>query len=141
MSDEIELEFKRFSKEKQEQIRQLIAYTTLMGLTGKDLVSIGGKLDRLEQKRDRDYRLGIVKAYDIRLIGADKTTHTRFKLKINDIWYHFKSDYTSFYVVNTKTNKSYRHYLDRDEWGRIEWRKREQYQLLWELHNGSVQLP
>ena len=43
---EDELIFKRFPEEKQEQVKQLVAYARLMGLDGKDLVSIGGKLDR-----------------------------------------------------------------------------------------------
>ena len=57
MNKEEELLFKRFPAEKQEQVRQLVAYAQLMGLDGKDLVSIGGKLDRIkataEYKRNR----------------------------------------------------------------------------------------
>lgn len=49
---EQDLTFRRFSPEKQDQIRQLIAYTTLLGLTGKDLISIGGRLERLTRSRE-----------------------------------------------------------------------------------------
>ena len=40
------MEFKRFSEDKQEQIRQFVSYAQMMGLTGKDIRSIGDKLDR-----------------------------------------------------------------------------------------------
>jgi hypothetical protein len=59
VEEEVLLSFKRFSAEKQDQVRALVNYATLMGLDGKDLVSIGGKLDRIKQKRERD-RLRIV---------------------------------------------------------------------------------
>lgn len=49
MSDTDELKFRRFSEDKQEQVRQLVAYTTLMGLSGKDLISIGTKLERIRK--------------------------------------------------------------------------------------------
>jgi hypothetical protein len=48
MELEEELLFKRFPADKQEQVRQLVAYAQLMGLDGKDLVSIGGKLDHIK---------------------------------------------------------------------------------------------
>jgi hypothetical protein len=44
--------FRRFDAEKQEQIQQLIAWARLMGLNGRDLVSIGGKLDRLNKQEE-----------------------------------------------------------------------------------------
>ena len=48
MDDDLEINFKRFPREKQEQIRQLVNYATLMGLDGKDLISIGSKLERIK---------------------------------------------------------------------------------------------
>jgi hypothetical protein len=56
------LKLKRFSEDKHEQIEQLIVWCQMMGLTGRDLVSIGGKLDRMNSPetkiRDRfaEYR-------------------------------------------------------------------------------------
>lgn len=142
MTDDIELEFKRFSKDKQEQIRQLVSFATLMGLSGKDLVSIGGKLDRIAARRDMEGRLAIVKAYDIQAIGKDKHTMDRFKLEINGVMYHFKNDYGNWAITNTQTKKSKMHY-NRSwwTWGRIDWRIRERYNFLWDLYQGQVTLP
>jgi hypothetical protein len=47
------LKLKRFSEDKHEQIEQLIVWCQMMGLTGRDLVSIGGKLDRMNSPETR----------------------------------------------------------------------------------------
>lgn len=52
MEDQDEIIFRRFPAEKQEQVRQLIGWTKLMGLSGDDLVSIGGKLNRLSAQQE-----------------------------------------------------------------------------------------
>ena len=81
MTDEVEqgedlelLEFRRFPKEKQDQVRALVNYATLMGLTGKDLVSIGGKLDRIKASREKKQRNLIADEMikNCELIGKDK---------------------------------------------------------------------
>jgi len=50
---EQDLQFRRYSPEKQEQIRQLVCYATLMGLEGRDLISIGGTWQRSTTARQR----------------------------------------------------------------------------------------
>lgn len=50
---EHDLQFRRYSLEKQEQIRQLVCYATLMGLEGRDLISIGGTWQRSSTARRR----------------------------------------------------------------------------------------
>ena len=47
MLDQDEIIFCRFPEAKQPQVRQLVQWARLLGLTGRDLISIGGKLDRL----------------------------------------------------------------------------------------------
>lgn len=79
LEKEKELIFRRFSLDKQEQIRQLVAYTTLMGLTGKDLVSIGGKLSRLEDKNEAMRQIEIAKSYESSIVPVGKTASERKK--------------------------------------------------------------
>ena len=74
---EKELVFRRFPEEKQEQVRQLVAYTTLMGLTGKDLVSIGGKLARIEEKKEAIRLIEIAKSYESSIVPAGKNAKER----------------------------------------------------------------
>ena len=57
-----DLKFRRFSKEKQEQIRQLVVYATMMSLSGKDLISIGGVLDRRGSVNEYKARVAIINA-------------------------------------------------------------------------------
>ncbi len=142
MSEEKELEFKRFSKDKQEQIRQLVSFATLMGLTGKDLVSIGGKLSRIESAQEIRQRKTAVEGYDVKPIGKTPIT-SRFKLTIGDVTYHFNGDdyYSEWTVKNTKTNRTLMIAPSRNDWGRVSWNKRTMYDVLWALHQGSAVLP
>jgi len=138
---EEELSFKRFSDSKQEQIRQFVAYAQLMGLSGKDLVSIGGKLTRIDERNDRKHRLSVVKSYAIKPIGRDTTTELRFKIEVNNVWYHVVPEYYSCLVKNSKTGAIARFNLSHNDWGRTSWQSRYHYQFLWELHQGNFTLP
>lgn len=53
MIDELEkdLVFRRWAPDKQEQIRQLVSYATLLGINGDGLVSIGNRLNRIALSR------------------------------------------------------------------------------------------
>lgn len=73
MDEDLELEFRRFPKEKQEQIRQLVSYCTLMGLTGEDLISIGGKLARNAAKTESKRNIEIAKSYESSITPVGKT--------------------------------------------------------------------
>lgn len=138
---EEELSFKRFSDSKQEQIRQFVAYAQLMGLTGKDLVSIGGKLDRIQASKDKEHRLEIVKGYVVKPIGKTPIGE-RFKLEINGTVYHFKSSYyTGYIITNTATNKKIHVEPEYFEWGRTAWEKRKVYNILYALYTGAFVLP
>ena len=60
---EKELVFKRFGQEKQEQIRQLVSYCTLLDLDGKDLVSIGNRLNRIKENNELKKNFAIASEY------------------------------------------------------------------------------
>lgn len=84
-TDEVLLEFKRFPAEKQEQIRQLVSYCTLMGLNGKDLISIGGKLDRLQERHKFESSLAIGLSYKCVTVGKSAKEKERNQ---NRKWYY-----------------------------------------------------
>ena len=146
MEDEIEIEFKRFSKEKQEQIRQLVAYTTLMGLTGKDLVSIGGKLERMKEAEERKRRLAIVKSYPVTEIIENN--QIAFEVVVDDTKYRINLGRSYYYsvevkIINKKTSKSRKHSINRTfSWGRTPSRFLSTvYDILWENYEGILSLP
>lgn len=151
--EEEQIFFKRFSKEKQEQVRGLVQYATLMGLTGKDLVSIGGKLDRLKEQQERARNIDIIKGFNCLPIGQDangpihrRDSHldARFKLKTPSGDYNFKNQgYSEWDVTSlkTKVTKSinidyYKYPLGRT----LSWSRRSRYTVLLELHNNKFQL-
>ena len=75
---EDELYFRRFPAEKQDSIRALVSYITLLNLDGKDLISIGGRLDRLKIKREVSRNRAIVAEMDLRLVGKDTSMNSRW---------------------------------------------------------------
>lgn len=108
---DLSIEFSRFPAEKQEQIRQLVAYTTLMGLTGKDLVSIGGKLDRVQQRREVDQNRAAIKnlidTKKILRVGKDKNLSQRWAYDSGAGWYYFvRLSYNVVEVIGANTKEA-----------------------------------
>jgi hypothetical protein len=146
--DEEQIFFKRFPEEKQDQVRGLVNYATLMGLTGKDLVSIGGKLDRLNAQRELARNKEIVKSYNHEPIGDDRNRSSReealderFKVKTTNGIYHFKRSYSDEWKVtniNTKVTKS--HSPQPYDLGRVSWSRRLRYRMVLDLAHGHFQL-
>jgi hypothetical protein len=150
MELEDELIFKRFPAEKQEQVRQMVAYAQLMGLTGKDLVSIGGKLDRMSAIQERKRNLEIIHGFSILPIGRDKeykgsrledALDNRFKIKTAAGAYNFFYDYGGYNVKSATTGKSVR-YNPKGEYhlGNINWCRRVRYAMILDVAHGYLQL-
>lgn len=112
-TEEVLLHFRRFPQEKQDQVRALVNYATLMGLNGKDLVSIGGKLNRIDASKELRRNEEIVKGMDIRPIGRDSDCHRRWAYTdATGVVYHFSCSWTRYEVTNTATKKSVRGYVN-----------------------------
>lgn len=107
VEEELGIYFKRFPKEKQDQIQALVNYATLMGLDGKDLVSIGGKLDRIKAKRTIATNREIVSSMQIDTIGKDGNCWERWSYKHHDgtLYYFSSANWYDVTVKNTKTGK------------------------------------
>lgn len=107
---DVSIEFSRFPPEKQEQIRALVSYTTMMGLTGKDLISIGGKLDRLKTKNEIANNRRIIDQMltdkIIRTVGKDKDMRRRWVYLQGGTRYYFTdTHWGSVTVANPKTGQ------------------------------------
>ena len=105
VEEEVLLQFRRFPAEKQEQVRALVNYATLMGLDGKDLVSIGGKLDRIKFKRETESNRAIVREMNVRTVGKDGNAYQRWAWTAADgTIYHFSDTrWSDVKITNTKT--------------------------------------
>lgn len=113
------IEFKRFPKDKQEQVRQFVAYAQMCGLSGKDIRSIGDKLDRERKAVERRANMAIVNGFECLNIGEDAKRadkkyrlNDRFKLKTARGTYNFKYDYYGYQVTSLTTNKKVNHKTD-----------------------------
>lgn len=133
-------ELKRFPKDKHEQIAGLVQYATLMGLTGRDLVSIGGKMDRDHAKKERARRLEICESMVTPLKGY-KEAYPNFKITLGGRLLTARKQYSSqwkFYdskgrVVGT-WEASYRYTtftFARD------YNKQYYYMMLWDIYEGK----
>ena len=132
---------KRFDKSKHEQLIGLLQWCELMGLNGRDLVSLGGHIDRLQAREAAEKNLAIAKGYKIDRIGRDDNTEQRFVLKTLNGRYRF--DYYTYDQVvvqsyNTKIKKYFG--LDPFEIGRMGWRKAWVYRALLNVHSGKILL-
>jgi hypothetical protein len=114
-----EITFKRFPENKQEQIRQFVAYAQMCGLSGKDIRSIGDKLDRQRKVEERRANMEIVKGFNCLNIGDDAKLsdkkyrlNDRFKLKTARGAYNFKYDYYGYQVTSLHTRKTVNHRTD-----------------------------
>lgn len=144
--EEEELFFKRFSEAKQEQIRGLVQYATLMGLTGKDLVSIGGKLDRLKAQEERKRNMDIVNSFECLYIGKDRglEINHRFRLKTANGDYRFERTWgdewtvTSYQTKCTVRHSAYVHQHNLP--AKPGWDARIRYALLLDIDRGRLQL-
>lgn len=109
MDDDLEINFKRFPREKQEQIRQLVNYATLMGLDGKDLISIGSKLERIKSnatiQENRKIIAELVKAGIISRPKSMKDPH-KWLYHSGGTKYLFKQTLSDIIVItNLETNR------------------------------------
>ena len=154
MTDKL-IEFKRFPKDKQEQIRQFVSYAQICGLSGADIRSIGDKLDREKKAGIRQQNMAIVNAFECLPIGDDKRAErhgktyfqqvldSRFKLKMANGVYNFKSDYNGWDIKSLSTGdvrryatNPYEHVLSSS----LHWQRRDRYSVLLDISQGKLKL-
>jgi len=145
VEEEVVLHFRRFAQEKQDQIRALVNYATLMGLDGKDLVSIGGKLNRIVVKRNISANEQIVSSMNIRPIGNDRSCYNRWAyISGTGTTYHCSCSYSRYEITNTATKKKAAGYIsERFDFSRrfniME--NRELGQIMLNVYHGNIKLP
>lgn len=138
---------KRFPESKHEQIRQLMNYISMCGVSGKDLVSIGGYIDRQRASEQYQHARARVQEYidqrTICPIGQDRPDQivNRFKFKTLNGDYNCSGDWSLWEVVNVKT-KVRQHFrpTERDWPSHVHWNRRSFYNMVLDIVEGHVQL-
>lgn len=135
---------KRFDPKKYDQLEGLLQWCQLMGLSGKDLVSLGGHIDRLQTRQATESNLAIIRGIKLLCVGADVKPDTRCVVKTATGRYRFDFDgygYGDLVTVTsygTKVKRS--HKVGQYDLGRMNWRKRNLYSALLDWHHGHLVL-
>lgn len=136
---------KRFPKEKQEQVEQLMNYTTLMGLSGTDLISIGGRMERDAIRARQKANLAMIAGYKCLPVGKDplewRNQVQRFKLETDKGVYRFENLSGRFKVTSLATKQAVMHWPKAYEVpnGR-NWTETQQRYVLLDIAHGRLPL-
>jgi len=136
---------KRFSEEKRTQVDQLIAYAQLMGLSGSDLVSIGGKMVRDAKRVRKKANVEIIKGFECLPIGRDRkwAVNDRFKLKTTNSAYNFEFNGDGFRIKSLRTNAICNYRVNDPyeyELPSVSWAMRYRYTMLLHIAEGRFKL-
>jgi hypothetical protein len=132
---------KRFDKDKHEQLEQLVAWCQLMGLTGRDLVSLGGHIDRALKTAKAKSNLSLAQTIQFDPVGGDTDMSNKWSYKTLDGRYTFESSsWKQVYVVSNKTKVRKKFNLEYYEIGRLGWQKRDRMQCALNLIHGRIVL-
>lgn len=132
---------KRFDKDKHEQLEGLLQWCQLMGLTGKDLVSLGGHIDRAQRAEDTKKNRALADTVKFDAVGADKEMSSRWSLKTVNGRYTFESaSWSRVYVTSNKTKVRKSFNLEYYELGRTSWRNRDRLNCALNIVNGKIVL-
>ena len=132
---------KRFDKAKHDQLEGLLQWCQLMGLTGKDLVSLGGHIDRAQRNEEAQKNRALAKTIKFDPVGADKEMHHKWSHKNLHGRYTFEgSSWQRVYVTSNKTKVRKSFNLELYEVGRVSWRERDRLQSALNMINGKIVL-
>lgn len=140
------LKLNRFSDARQDQVEQLISYAELLGLSGRDLVAIGGKMERERVKAKKTANMALVGTFECLPIGRDTITErtVRFKLKTSTGAYNFENvdnwDHWTVLSLSTKVKKFHRADLYEYDLPRLHYLLRSRYTVLLDIALGKFLL-
>jgi hypothetical protein len=132
---------KRFDPNKHQQLEEFIAWVRMMGLTGRDLISLGGQMDRMDVRDQALQNRAIVEGMQLDPVGSDRSVNDRWTIKTINGRYRFDVDYHSVYITSYKTKKRHVWHCSNDyELGKMHWRKRTKYEVMLDWHHGKLLL-
>lgn len=141
----------RWPKEKHEQIKQLLSYAQMCGLTGKDLVSLGSHLDRQQVMSNTQTLMSVVHAMPIALVDGDASRPWHEQKWWNMTWtiaakngFNYQVSHGDFMRFNCRSESgelrkitSYSYHPWPRHWG---WRKRQCYSFALDVDGGVIAL-
>jgi hypothetical protein len=133
---------KRFDKAKHDQLEGLLQWCQLMGLTGKDLVSLGGHIDRWQKSEEAKKNKTLAESITFDSVGRDTDMSNKWSYKTADgTRYTFESaSWKRVHVTSNKTKVRKNFNLESYEIGKVSWTKRDRLQCALNIINGYIVL-
>ena len=132
---------KRFDKEKHDQLEQLIAWSQMMGLSGRDLVSLGGHIDRAQQAAEAKSNRTLAETIKFDPVGGDTEMSNKWSYLTPDGRYTFQdASWGRITVVSNKTKVRKVLRTEVYQLGRMHWNKRDRMQCALNIINGRIVL-
>ena len=135
---------KRFDPAKHDQLEGLLQWCELMGLTGKDLVSLGGHIDRMQSKNLIQQNRSMADNIPIEKVGKDQNTNKRWIVNTPTGKYRFEIfdhrwDFIRVISYKTQIKKQFALH-DKWEIGNVYRGRRAKYLALLNYHFGYIEL-
>ncbi len=114
-----------------------------MGLSGKDLVSLGGHIARAEARTEATKNLEIARNFPVDKVGKDQTTSDRWSIKtIHGRYTCAGNSWNQVQVKSNKTGQQKTFVPDHYELGRsrTSWRVQLLYRFVLDMHAGKILL-
>jgi hypothetical protein len=132
---------KRFDKAKHDQLEGLLEWCQLMGLTGKDLVSLGGHIDRAQRAEESKKNRALANSIQFDPVGGDTEMNNKWSHKNAHGRYTFESaSWQRVWVTSNKTKVRKSFSLQYYEVGRTGWRNRDRLVSALNIVNGNIVL-
>jgi hypothetical protein len=145
--DEKSFNLRRFHLHQQDQVGMLVSYATMLGFNGKDLISIGGKWERLKLKEISDQNLERIKSLECKDIpGYDPEQQFLLHYNGNVYRFVFGNAYSTTWVVyrGSKCTGSPQIFYSSDKWRYKNLLERSyctfKNMILLKLVNGEIEL-
>lgn len=132
---------KRFDKTKHEQLEGLLQWCTLMGLTGKDLVSLGGHIDRAQAAAEAKSNRTLAETITFDPVGADMSMSNKWSYNTPNGRYTFQdTSWGRVAVTSNKTKVRRNARIEMYQLGRLHWQKRDRLNCALNIIHGRIVL-
>lgn len=132
--------FRRFPADKQGQVEQFVSYAQLMGLSGRDLISIGQFMDRAVTRTKIKQNRELAQSVDCLPVGSSRLD-IEWKVKNNNGTYLFKSTRPGKFRIRSVTSGTVIDHLTNDyELGALTFDKLMRYNCLVDIALGKLTL-
>lgn len=133
---------KRFDKAKHEQLEGLLQWCTLMGLSGKDLVSLGGHIDRAQATAEAKSNRTLAETIQFDPVGEhDYNNSNKWSYLTPNGRYTFQeSTWGRVSVTSNKTKVRKHIQIEQYQLGRLQWQRRERLNCALNIIHGKIVL-